>query len=186
MGWIDAGDWMEYEINVIESGNYSVSYRMASQAGSSSGVNILIDGNQADTAFVPNTGGWQKWQTVDGGTISLEAGQYVLRFEAPGGGLNLNWIKFTPAYQIPTGNIGTGLNDSLDEGETINFNDPVVNYGLINIGDSLANLEVDSEDDANTVVSVIKWAVSSSGVNIDSGQVNYPLSSTLVRLSMRV
>jgi hypothetical protein len=186
VGWIDAGDWMEYEINVIESGNYSVSYRMASQAGSSSGVNILIDGNQADTTFVPNTGGWQKWQTVDGGTISLEAGQYVLRFEAPGGGLNLNWIKFTPAYQIPTGNIGTGLNDSLDEGETINFNDPVVNYGLINIGDSLANLEVDSEDDANTVVSVIKGAVASSGVNIASGQVNYPLSATLVRLSMRV
>ena len=88
VGWIDAGDWMEYEINVIEPGNYSVSYRMASQSGSDSGVILLKDGDLVDSVQVPNTGGWQKWQTVDGGIISLEAGEYVLRFEAPGGGLS--------------------------------------------------------------------------------------------------
>ena len=71
VGWIDAGDWMEYEINVIEPGNYSVSYRMASQSGSDSVVNLLKDGDLVDSVQVPNTGGWQNWQTVDGGIISL-------------------------------------------------------------------------------------------------------------------
>ena len=186
VGWIDAGDWMEYEIRVAEAGNYSVSYRMASQSGSSSGVNLLVDGNLVDSALVPNTGGWQLWQTAPGGVISLDSGDYVLRFEAPGGGLNLNWIKLMPTDEMATGNIGTGVDDNLDIGEVINFNDLYVNYGLINLGDSFSRLETDPMDSTNTVVSILKGAVAQSGVKIASSQVNYPLSSTLTRLSMRV
>ena len=186
VGWIDAGDWMEYEIQVAEASNYSVSYRMASQSGSNSGVNLLIDGNLVDSALVPNTGGWQLWQTAPGGVISLDSGDYVLRFEAPGGGLNLNWIKLMPTDEMATGNIGTGVDNNLNIGEVINFNDVYVNYGLIDLGDSLSRLETDPMDSTNTVVSSLKGAVAQSGVKIASGQVNYPLSSTLTRLSMRV
>ena len=46
--------------------------------------------------------------------------------------------------------------------------------------------EDDPSDNSNTVVSIIKGAVAQSGVKIASGQVLYPLSSTLTRLSMRV
>ena len=186
VGWIDAGDWMEYEINVIEPGNYSVSYRMASQSGSDSGVNLLKDGDLVDSVQVPNTGGWQNWQTVDGGIISLQTGEYVLRFEAPGGGLNLNWIKLMPTDQMATGNIGTGVDDSLDVAEVINFNDLYVNYDLVDLGDSLSTLEPDPTDSTNTVVSSLKGAVAQSGVKVASGQINYPLSANLTRLSMRV
>jgi hypothetical protein len=186
VGWIDAGDWMEYEIQVAEASNFSVSYRMASQSGSSSGVNLLIDGNLVDSTLVPNTGGWQLWQTAPGGVISLDSGDYVLRFEAPGGGLNLNWIKLMPTDEMATGNIGTGVDNNLDIGEVINFNDVYVNYGLIDLGDSLSRLETDPMDSTNTVVSSLKGAVAQSGVKIASGQVDYPLSSTLTRLSMRV
>jgi hypothetical protein len=186
VGWIHAGDWMEYELQIAEPGNYSVSYRMASQGGSSSGVNLLKDGNLVDSVLVPNTGGWQIWQTAVGGNISLEAGDYVLRFEAPGGGLNLNWIKLTPTEEMATGNIGTGVDDRLNVGEVINFNDLYVNYDLTDMGDSLSNLEADPLDSSNTVVSSLKGAVAQSGVMVASGQVNYPLSSTLTRVSMRV
>jgi hypothetical protein len=186
VGWIDAGDWMEYEIEVTEAGNYSVSYRMASESGSSSGVNLLKDGNLVDSVQVPNTGGWQNWQTVTGGNISLETGDYVLRFEAPGGGSNLNWIKLMPTDQMATGNIGTGVDDNLDVGEVINFNDLYVNYDLIDLGDSQSDLVVDPVDSTNTVVSVLKGAVAQSGVQIASEIVTYPLSETLTRLSMRV
>ena len=186
VGWIDAGDWMEYEIEVTEAGNYSVSYRMASESGSSSGVNLLKDGNLVDSVQVPNTGGWQNWQTVTGGNISLETGDYVLRFEAPGGGLNLNWIKLMPTDQMATGNIGTGVDDNLDVGEVINFNDLYISYDLIDLGDSQSDLVVDPVDSTNTVVSVLKGAVAQSGVQIASGIVSYPLSEALTRVSMRV
>jgi len=186
VGWIDAGDWMEYDLKIVEAGSYSVSYRVASQGGSSSGVNLLVDGDLMNSASVPSTGGWQSWQTQQGGTISLEAGEYTLRFEAPGGGLNLNWIKLMPTDEMPTGNIGTGVDDSLDIGEVINFNGLYVNYGLIDLGDSLSSLESDPTDNTNTVVSSLKGAVAPSGVKIASAQVIYPLSETLTRLSMRL
>ncbi len=186
VGWIDAGDWMEYELQVSEAGNYNVSYRMASQSGSSSGVNLLQDGNLVDSVQVPNTGGWQIWQTVEGGNISLEASDYVLRFEAPSGGLNLNWIKLMPTEEAPTGNLGTGVDNSLNIGEVINFNDLYVDYDLIDLGDSLSSLEADPVDNTNTVVSSLKGLAAQSGVKIASTQINYPLSEALTRLSMRV
>jgi hypothetical protein len=186
VGWIDAGDWMEYEIQVAEASNFSVSYRMASESGSSSGVNLLIDGNLVDSALVPNTRGWQLWQTAVGGNISLDAGDYIMRFEAPGGGLNLNWIKLVPTEEAPTGNIGTGVNDSLNVGEVINFNDLHVDYMLFDLGDGTGSLVADSTDSKNTVVSSIKGTDTQSGIRIASGEVVYPLSDTLNRLSMRV
>ncbi|MGB2105638.1 MAG: carbohydrate-binding protein [Porticoccaceae bacterium] len=183
VGWIDAGDWMEYEINVFEAGNYSVSYRLANYSGSSKRVNLLVDGDLVDSALVPNTGGFQKWQTVDSGNIPLEAGDYLLRFEAPEGGLNLNWIKLTPT----AGNIGTGFDNNLDVGEVINFNDPLFNYDyIIDLGDSTSSLEADLTNNFNTVVSITEGGNAQSGVKIASGQVTYPLSSIASRISMRV
>ena len=186
VGWIDAGDWMEYEIQVVESGNYSVSYRLASQSGSSSGVNLLRDGNLVDSVQVPNTGDWQNWQTVTGGTISLEAGDYVMRFEAPGGGVNLNWIKLIPTDETPTGNIGTGVDDNLDVGEVINFNDLYVNYDLIDLGDSLSDLVVDPTDSTNTIVATTKGSETSAATTVARGAVTYPLSDTLTRISINI
>ena len=188
VGFIDAGDWMEYEVEITQAGNYSISYRMASQSGSSSGVNLLKDGNLVDSVQVPNTGAWQNWQTVTGGNIPFEVGDYVLRFESPGGGLNLNWIKLMPTEDLATGNIGTGVDVNLDVGEVINFNDFYIKYDLIDLGDSLSTLVLDPADSTNTAVSNLKGAdtESESGVQIASGIVTYPLSDKLTRLSMRV
>ena len=38
VGWIDAGDWMEYSLSVETAGNYLVEYRVASQGGSEPGL----------------------------------------------------------------------------------------------------------------------------------------------------
>ena len=96
VGWIDAGDWMEYAFTVAQDGNYQLSFRAASQSGSNPGINFYLDGSLLVTAAVPSTGGWQTWQTTTGAVVSLVAGEYVLRLETPSGGFNLNWFKFTP------------------------------------------------------------------------------------------
>ena len=96
VGWIDAGDWMEYAFTVVEDGNYQVSFRAASRSGSNPGINFYLDGTLLLTAAVGSTGDWQNWQTFSGAVVSLVAGDYVLRLETPSGGFNLNWFKFTP------------------------------------------------------------------------------------------
>jgi hypothetical protein len=93
-GWIDLGDWMEYDFTVANAGNYELDLRAASQGGSSPGFKVLLDGVWIDQIAVPNTAAWQNWQTVTGRVIYLDQGQHTLRLEAASGGANLNWIEF--------------------------------------------------------------------------------------------
>ena len=93
VGFTDAGDWLEYNIDVAQAGNYTVTYRLASLAGST-GFALLVDGNTIDEQAVSSTGGWQNWVDVTE-TIALEAGEQTLRVNAIGSSWNLNWISFS-------------------------------------------------------------------------------------------
>ena len=96
VGYIDAGDWLEYDLSVPSSGNYRIEYRVASQGGSEPGLNVKIDGDWVDAVEIPNTGGWQVWQTVEGRVVTIQAGTHNLRIEAASGSININWIQFVP------------------------------------------------------------------------------------------
>jgi hypothetical protein len=93
VGYIDANDTLDYNVNVQSSGTYSVGFRVASinttgqlQLRNSSGTVLT-------TITVPNTGGWQAWQTVNA-NVNLTAGSQTLKLYAVGGGFNLNWLNF--------------------------------------------------------------------------------------------
>ena len=49
---------------------------------------------------IPNTGGWQNWQTVTGRIITLESGTYTMRVEAASGSININWFSFAPTDAV--------------------------------------------------------------------------------------
>ena len=94
LGWFDAGDWVEYDLPITVGGNYRINYRVASQGGSSPGIKIKINSTWVDAVEIPNTGGWQNWQTVEGRVVTLDAGNLTLRVEAVSGGANINWFSF--------------------------------------------------------------------------------------------
>jgi hypothetical protein len=103
VGWINTGDWLEYQIDVPESGAYDVSFRVATTKDLSQIV-LSSEGSAIDTFDVPNTGGWQLWQTASL-TLNLQAGQQTLRLSFSGGSgglLNLNWLEITKATQQPS------------------------------------------------------------------------------------
>jgi hypothetical protein len=185
VGWIDGGDWMEYAFTVAEDDYYRVSYRAASQGGSNPGITLYLDGNLIDSTAVPNTGQWQVWQTFEGGVVELLAGEYTLRLATPSGGFNLNWLKFTPTDDRPTGDIGTGSDTVLNVGEIISFNDLIVDYSLADFGNSISGITADPTDSNNSVVSSVKGDAQ-GGTVVARGLIYYPLTSTLTRISMRV
>ena len=92
VGYIDAGDWMEYNVEVPSDGCYMAGYRVASQDGSE-GFTMSFNGTLVDTVTVPATGGWQSWQTVSS-AVQLSAGAQTMRFEALGGAQNVNWFEY--------------------------------------------------------------------------------------------
>ena len=86
---------MTYYVTVPADGNYTMTYRVASQSGSLPGLRLDVDGVWVDAAELPSTGGWQSWQTVTGRTVALVAGSRSISLEAKSGGFNLNWIGLT-------------------------------------------------------------------------------------------
>jgi hypothetical protein len=89
VGYIEAGDWLEYKIDVSESAGYDIRFRIASTKAAS--LKILIDGNTLLTQNFTYTGGWQNWKTFIN-KINLTAGIHTLRLQALTDGFNINWL----------------------------------------------------------------------------------------------
>ncbi|WP_421873050.1 carbohydrate-binding protein [Marinoscillum sp.] len=96
VGYLDAGDWMAYRVNIPTSGLYNVTYRVASlNGGGSLQIESLGGGSVYGSVDVQATGGWQSWTTVSH-TVSLNAGDQDIALSILSGGFNLNWLNITP------------------------------------------------------------------------------------------
>lgn len=91
VGWIDTGDWMDYAIDVEDADTYTINARVASNAEGGV-IGYAIDGSSIGTINVPNTGGWQVWQTVSI-DVALPEGEHMLRVSAVSAPFNLNWVE---------------------------------------------------------------------------------------------
>jgi hypothetical protein len=94
VSYVDTNDWMSYPtINIPSAGAYRLDVRVASP--NSTGV-LVLSKNSSDVGSmgVPNTGGWQNWQTISI-TVNLAAGQQDFSLFARVGGYNINWWKLT-------------------------------------------------------------------------------------------
>lgn len=102
VGYIDAGDWMDYKANVNAAGTYTLNFRVASPY---SGQQLQLknaSGTILATVTLPQTGAWQSWTTIST-TVTLPAGNQTLRIFSVNGGLNINWMEFVSGAQTPAG-----------------------------------------------------------------------------------
>ena len=88
VGWIAAGEWLKFTVNVAAAGSYNVTLRVASPGGASFHVG-------GTAVSVPATGGWQNWTTVSV-PVTLGAGtqQMTLLFDT--GGMNIRLATVGP------------------------------------------------------------------------------------------
>jgi GH18 family chitinase len=96
VGYADTGDWLAYyNINFPTSGTYVIEYRVASAvAGAKLSSDLNAGTIQLGAVNVPNTGGWQNWQTVSQ-TVNVNAGTYNFGIYIQSSGVNLNWFRIT-------------------------------------------------------------------------------------------
>ncbi|MGO1070954.1 carbohydrate-binding protein [Lysobacter sp. CA199] len=105
VGWTVGEEWLNYTVNVLQAGNYTVQVRVASQ-GAGGNFHFNVDGVAAtSTLSVPDTGGWQNWRTLSA-PISLSAGSHViqLRMDSVGAGGstgNFNWFSIGNVVATP-------------------------------------------------------------------------------------
>jgi hypothetical protein len=133
IGWIDAGEWVNYTVNVGAAGDYTARLRVASPSGGSLHIGFNGPSSVWNTLAVPNTGDWQSWTTVEV-PVTLGAGVQQLTLLFDTGGINI--LSVTVASSSggggtpPPGSSGNTINvapdgdlqaaiDSAQAGDTI-------------------------------------------------------------------
>ena len=89
LGWVDAGDWVRYEVNVPTAGMYRLDVRVAAPAAVADAFTLSVSGGGGATLAVPATGGWQSWTTVTM-ALTLPAGTRTITVRANAPGWNLD------------------------------------------------------------------------------------------------
>jgi len=91
VGYIEAGDWLKYKVEVKQTGNYKITGRIAGFAGGTLLLNF--DNSLQAKLNYSSTNGWQSWKSFNT-TIDLEAGFYTLQALAQSDQFNINYFEF--------------------------------------------------------------------------------------------
>ncbi|MFT4031641.1 MAG: carbohydrate-binding protein [Siphonobacter sp.] len=97
---ISDGDWMDYNVDVLKSGTYVITFRIAESYGNGLFEVRNASGTTLASLSVPQTGGWQFWKTIYA-QITLPAGPQTLRIYASQGEWNLNWFELKQPQTFP-------------------------------------------------------------------------------------
>ncbi len=111
VGWIDAGEWLEYSIKVEDTCWVDADFKMASYVGGGP-LLLKVNGQQRlDEVEVPDTEGWANFIMQNMGVFQLTPQDTVLRIEAIGGGFNISEMVFeqTEATAIENNQERTGF-----------------------------------------------------------------------------
>ncbi|MGW1160053.1 DUF5010 domain-containing protein [Streptomyces sp. NPDC002513] len=107
VGSIDDNEWLQWQ-QIGMQGRENLKVRVATPNNGAQ-LRFVIDGVAGPTVGLPNTGGWQTYQTVDAGTFDFAPGTYhTVRIEFPKGQFNLNSWTGQSLATGPTGPI-TGI-----------------------------------------------------------------------------
>lgn len=93
IGWIDAGEWLEYTVSVQESGYYDVLFRYATENVEGGPMFLLLDEDTISSGIMVNsTGDWDSYQTRTIENVPFVKGEHILKLLFMGGGFNLGPI----------------------------------------------------------------------------------------------
>ena len=98
VGWVEAGEWLEYAIDVSQTGYYNLEIEYATDNNSGGPFYLEIAGQKiTNNLTVSDSGGWDKWKSKTYQNIALVKGKHTLKLVVSNGGFNLG--KMTFAYQ---------------------------------------------------------------------------------------
>ena len=93
--YTEAGEWLEYTVNVTQADIYTYEATLSSGSDASSFRLFIDDKAITDTIQVPNTDDWNTYSTISGKTTALTTGSHVLKLAITGSYVNIDKIKFT-------------------------------------------------------------------------------------------
>jgi hypothetical protein len=95
VGWTSPTEWMNYTVNVVTAGTYSLTFRVAGVYNGALHLENQAGTNLTGAVAIASTGGWQSWSNVTVSNVSLVSGVQTLKLVTDTAGFNLNWVSFT-------------------------------------------------------------------------------------------
>ncbi|MEM7673379.1 MAG: Ig-like domain-containing protein [Verrucomicrobiota bacterium] len=136
IGWVAAGEWMEYTVDVQTAGNYDMVFYTSRQSGGSTTVHVEFEGiDVTGSVNLPSTGNWNTFQETIV-QVSLNAGEQVMRVAIDSGSSDLEWFQFNAVNGPPT-----FLEESFtspDASEGIAYSDTIAGSATDPNGDTLS------------------------------------------------
>lgn len=103
LGYISSGEWVNYTVDVAATHNYDLVIRAASgnSTGATGPIHLNMDGVRiTPDVTVPNTGGYNSWQSYSVNNIPLTAGTHTLQFASGGGFLTVSRFIFSVSVPV--------------------------------------------------------------------------------------
>lgn len=100
VGWLNQGEWMQYTVNVSQSGAYKCEVRYATNSASGR-IGIYVDGKESSgSVSLPSTGSWTTWKSKTIENIILTKGTHAIKVKVEQTGFNLNYLNFSDPVAI--------------------------------------------------------------------------------------
>lgn len=125
--WMVATEWLEYTIEVPESGKYDIIPYLTTVPGFGN-FRILINGiDVSGKVNVPGTGSWSNWTPFPVTEVFMEEGISILRFEVGSDSDQTGWLysmDYIEIVESESTNIGTDPDKPLEFGLEANYPNP--------------------------------------------------------------
>ena len=101
IGWIAAGDWVQYTVEFTRDGVFSFDAWLATDNdGLTEGVKIYVDDKEVGVSAGPAKGGWQAYELYPVGEAEITAGSNIVKIEFMAG-LNFTAFEVSRTGDIP-------------------------------------------------------------------------------------
>jgi hypothetical protein len=95
VGWTQPGEWVNYTVNVAQTGHYTISALVATLDDGTRVTFTLEDGTSTGPRALPWTHSYTAWRFADNiASLDLTAGQHVLQVRFETAAVNLEYLSF--------------------------------------------------------------------------------------------
>ncbi|MFN7117028.1 MAG: cellulase family glycosylhydrolase [Saprospiraceae bacterium] len=89
----ETDEWLQYTVEVAKKGIYTLKCTVASENADGK-LGLSFNNITAPALAIPNTKGWEQWQTVEIKGITLKKGLNIIKLSALNGGFNIKSLEF--------------------------------------------------------------------------------------------
>ncbi|MDA3893511.1 MAG: carbohydrate-binding protein [Salinivirgaceae bacterium] len=100
LGYLDPGDWVDYEVNVTKSANYDIVFTSSNGASSACVLDILMNGATVGSITINSTGDWAAYSTFST-SANINVGAQTMQLLVVQGAANLDYMTFTENEEPP-------------------------------------------------------------------------------------